>query len=119
MRLRYKVWLEHEELGKAFGEGPLEMLERVESSGSLRRAAREMGMSYNKAWYLVQKLERALGFPLLERRAGGADGGGSAVTPQARELMRRYRRFREEVARELEEAYRRHFGDFPWPQSSR
>jgi molybdate transport system regulatory protein len=116
LRLRYKVWLEHEELGKAFGDGPLEMLERVERSGSLRRAAREMGMSYNKAWYLVKKLERALGFPLLERRSGGPYGGGSAVTPRARELMARYRRFREEVARDLAELYRRNFGNFPWPE---
>jgi len=53
VRLRYKVWLEHEELGKAFGDGPLEVLERVERSGSLRQAAAEMGMSYNKAWYLA------------------------------------------------------------------
>jgi molybdate transport system regulatory protein len=114
LRLRYKLWLEHEELGKAFGDGPLEMLERVERSGSLRQAAAEMGMSYNKAWYLVRRLEKALGFPLLERRAGGWCGGGSVVTPRARELVNRYRRFREEAVRQLEEVYGRHFTDFRW-----
>lgn len=116
MRLRYKVWLEHEELGKAFGDGPLEMLERVERLGSLRQAAAEMGMSYNKAWYLVRRLEKALGFPLLERRSGGRHGGGSVVTPRARELMVHYRRFREQVARDLAELYRRNFADFGWPE---
>lgn len=116
MKLRYKVWLEHEGLGKAFGDGPLEMLQRVERCGSLRQAAAEMGMSYNKAWYLVRKLEKALGFALLERRSGGRHGGGSVVTPRARELMVQYRRFREQVARDLVELYRRNFADFGWPE---
>ena len=116
MRLRYKVWLEHEERGKAFGDGPLEMLERVERLGSLRQAATEMGMSYNKAWYLVRRLEKALGFLLLERRSGGRHGGGSVVTPRARELMVHYRRFREQVALNLFELYRRNFANFDWPE---
>lgn len=115
MRLRYKVWLEHEELGKAFGDGPLDMLERVERLGSLRQAAADMGMSYNKAWYLVRRLEKVLGFQLLERRSGGRHGGGSVVTPGARKLMAQYRRFREQVAQDLAELYRRNFGDFGWP----
>jgi len=114
LRLRYKVWLEHEELGKAFGDGPLELLDRVERSGSLRQAAADMGMSYNKAWHLMRKLEKAIGFPLLECRSGGPHGGGSVITPRARELMAHYRRFREQVAQSLAELYRRNFADFGW-----
>lgn len=115
MRLRYKLWLEHEGLGKAFGDGPLEMLEKIDRLGSLRQAAAEMNMSYNQAWRLVRRLEGALGFLLLERRAGGREGGGSLVTGEARELMGRYRRFRREADQALNRLYRENFGDFPWP----
>lgn len=115
MRVGYKVWLEHEQWGKAFGDGPLDMLERIDRLGSLRRGAAEMKMSYNKAWSLVRKLERALGFPLLERRSGGRHGGGSVLTPRARELMSRYRRFRQEVKEALAGLYEENFADFPWP----
>ena len=107
LRLRYKLWLEHEQWGKAFGDGPLRMLEGVQRLGSLRQAAAEMNMSYNQAWRLIRRLEQALGFPLLERQAGGTGGGGSTVTVEALELMERFRKFRDCAERSLEEAYRR------------
>jgi len=110
--LRYKLWLEDEAAGKVFGDGPLAVLEAVERRGSLRRAAMEMGMSYNKAWHLVRKLETALGVRVLESHPGGEGGGGSEVTADARELMNRYRRFRAEAVRGIERAHRRHFEDF-------
>jgi molybdate transport system regulatory protein len=116
VRLRYKLWIEHESLGKAFGDGPLEILDRVDASGSLSRAAEDMGMSYSHAWNLVRRLERALGFSLLERQPGGGQGGGSAVTPMAREIMRRYRAFREEAAKSLQGLYHEAFDGFDWPE---
>ena len=63
LRLKYKIWLETDE--KAFGEGPCDILTRVEKHGSLKGAAEEMGMSYSHAWKLVKKLEHQLGFKLL------------------------------------------------------
>lgn len=107
MRLAYKLWLDHH--GKAFGEGPFELLRRVEKHGSLHRAALEMGMSYNKAWRLMATLEKRLGFPLLERRVGGRSGGGSRITPEAKRLMERYDRFRKEVEQVLERTFKKHF----------
>ncbi len=107
MRLAYKIWLDNN--GKAFGEGPYELLLRVEQTGSLSRASAELGMSYNKAWRLMRTLEKRLGFSLLERRAGGASGGGSAVTPQARLLMRRYSSLRDDVSDAMEKLFAKHF----------
>jgi molybdate transport system regulatory protein len=107
VRLAYKIWLDNN--GKAFGEGPYELLLRVEQTGSLSRASAELGMSYNKAWRLMRTLEKRLGFSLLERRAGGASGGGSAVTPQARLLMRRYSSLRDDVSDAMEKLFAKHF----------
>lgn len=65
MKVTYKVWLDNN--GKAFGDGPYELLKRVEKTGSLHQATNQMGMSYSKAWRLIRALEERLGFTLLER----------------------------------------------------
>lgn len=107
MRVAYKLWLDHQ--GKAFGDGPCELLRRVEKTKSLHQAALDMGMSYNKAWRLMGTLEKRLGFPLLERKTGGLSGGGSQITPEAKRLMHRYERFRKEARRALETIFKKHF----------
>jgi molybdate transport system regulatory protein len=108
MRIDYKVWLDRN--GKAFGDGPYELLRRVERKMSLHRAATQMNMSYSKAWRLIHTMEERLGFALLERKVGGQSGGGSRVTPRGRDLLDRYERFRKEVKSGLEKIYRKHFG---------
>jgi molybdate transport system regulatory protein len=105
-----KIWLDHN--GKAFGEGPYELLKRVEETNSLREAAHEMGMSYSKAWKLIQMMEKRLGFSLLDKKVGGLSGGGSQVTPRAKDLIERYERFEMEAMRAVEKAYRKHFGSW-------
>ena len=107
MRIGYKVWLDNN--GKAFGDGPYELLRRVEKMSSLHQAANQMGMSYSKAWRLIQTLEERLDFALLERKVGGLSGGGSRVTPQGKDLMNHYEVFRKDVEKSLEKIYRKHF----------
>jgi molybdate transport system regulatory protein len=109
MRIGYKVWLDNN--GKAFGDGPYTLLRRVENMGSLHQAAKQMGMSYSKAWRLIRTLEERLGFTLLERKVGGISGGGSRVTSQGEDLMNHYERFRRNVEKGLEKIYRKHFDD--------
>jgi len=108
MKIRYKVWLDCE--GKAFGEGPDRLLQRVEATGSLHRAAADMKMSYRKAWLMLRAIERRLGITLLERRVGGVSGGGSRLTPEARDFMKRYEAFRHEIEKALNRIYEKHFG---------
>lgn len=110
VKVAYKVWLDNN--GKAFGDGPCELLNRVEGAKSLHQAANQMGMSYSKAWCLIQNLEKNLGFALLERRVGGPSGGGSEVTPQGLELLRHYERFQKEVKEALERVYEKNFDWF-------
>jgi molybdate transport system regulatory protein len=108
MKIAYKVWLDSN--GKAFGEGPYQLLRHVERTGSLYKAAAEMGMSYSKAWRLMGNLEKRLNFSLLERHAGGASGGGSFLTPKAQDLLHQYEKFRDDVEGALERIYKKHFG---------
>jgi len=113
LRLLYKLWLDYR--GRAFGDGPARLLDGVERSGSLRKAAQDLGMSYNKAWRILHAAEQRLGFPLLDRSVGGTLGGGSQLTPEGKDLLRRYRALAEEVSALLEAAFARHFGDWRDP----
>lgn len=79
---------------KFFGEGPFRLLKGVKESGSLRAASMQMGMAYTKALKLVKNAEKALGFQLTERAAGGRDGGGSHLTPQGEEWLKKYEAYR-------------------------
>ena len=108
MKIVFKVWLDQD--GKAFGDGPCELLRRVEETNSLHKAANQMGMAYSKAWGLIRVLEKRLGFPLLERKVGGLSGGGSNVTLKAKELMSNYERFRKEAELCVEKCFQEHFG---------
>lgn len=117
MKIAYKVWIDH--YGKAFGDGPCELLKRVERTKSLHRAAAEMGMAYSKAWHLIRTIEKRLGFILLERRVGGLSGGGSKITPEAKELMIRYEGFQRDVRSEMEKIFKRHFGLYSHKEQKR
>jgi molybdate transport system regulatory protein len=108
MKIAYKVWLDNK--GKAFGEGPYELLQEIEKIGSLHQSAKKLGMSYRKAWMILQRSEKKLGFLLLERTVGGVAGGGSRITPSGRRLMKNYAKFRKEVKESLERIYQKHFG---------
>ena len=107
VKIGYKIWLDNH--GKAFGDGPYELLKRVEETHSLHQAAKEMGMAYSKAWRLIGAIEKRLGFLLIERKVGGLSGGGSRVTSQGKELMKRYKHFQKDVNSSLEKIYRAHF----------
>jgi molybdate transport system regulatory protein len=108
MKVAYKVWLDQD--GKAFGDGPYDLLSRVEKTKSLHQAAHQMGMAYSKAWHLIRTIERRLGFTLLERKVGGQSGGGSQLTPMAKNLMKDYKQFRNDVKEAIGKIYQRHFG---------
>lgn len=80
---------------KFFGEGPFRLLQGVEETGSLRASAMQMGMAYTKALKLLKNAEKALGYPLTMRTSGGRDGGGSRLTPQGEEWLKRYEDYRD------------------------
>lgn len=103
-----KLWLEKDG-EKVFGDGPCDILQRIEHTGSLRMAAAEISMSYSQAWKLINKLEKKLGFKLLEKKAGGRDGGGSTLTAEAQQLARRYSFFRKEMTVAMQRLYTKNF----------
>lgn len=107
MQLNYKLWLEKDE--RMFGDGPCHILELVDQFGSLRQAAAEINMSYSQAWKLISKLEKRLGFKLLDKQAGGCQGGGSKLTAKGRIITERFSAFRKEAEKCLGQLEKKYF----------
>ena len=79
LAVRSKIWIESD--GEAvFGRGRRFLLEAIDTHGSINQAAKEIGISYRKAWSHIKTMEERLGISLVKRRAGGRNGGGAALT---------------------------------------
>jgi molybdate transport system regulatory protein len=75
----------------AIGPGKADLLDAVARSGSIAAAARGMGMSYRRAWLLVDTMNRSFRTPLVETAKGGTSGGGARVTEFGLDVLSRYR----------------------------
>lgn len=89
MEIKSKLWIESD--GKpVFGRGRRFLLEAIDKYGSINRAAKEINISYRKAWGYVKAMEERLGFKLIERQTGGRHGGGAVLTNDARRFLEKY-----------------------------
>ena len=75
----------------AIGPGKVQLLEAIRRAGSISAAAKEIGMSYRRAWLLVDEMNRTLRAPVVQASAGGAQGGGTTLTPTGEAVVRHYR----------------------------
>jgi molybdate transport system regulatory protein len=87
------------------GPGKIALLEAVARTGSIAAAGREMGMSYRRAWLLIDSLNRMFDTPVVVASPGGANGGGAALGPLGAELVSAYRAMEAQTV----EAVERHF----------
>lgn len=95
----------------AMGPGKAMLLEAIREKGSISAAARSVGMSYRRAWDLVETMNQSFREPMVETAKGGAGGGGARVTAFGERVLARYRemeaRATEAIRTELDA-----FGDF-------
>ena len=87
-----KIWIEYK--GKPLiGKGGAQILEQIEREESISKTAEKLGMSYRYVWSYLQKIEKALGEPIIETYRGGKSGGGGAkLTKLGKSLLEEYRR---------------------------
>lgn len=89
------------------GPGKIGLLRRIDELGSISAAARDMGMSYRRAWLLIDSLNQTLPTPVLSTELGGPGGGGATLTATGRRLLDLYLaievRSTEAASEELEE----------------
>ncbi|MFN3525089.1 MAG: winged helix-turn-helix domain-containing protein [Paracoccus sp. (in: a-proteobacteria)] len=89
-RLRIKLRLEYDS-PLILGPGKAELLSRIARLGSISAAAREMGMSYKRAWTLVEEMNIAFAETVIDSARGGAGGGGARVTETGQLVLHHYR----------------------------
>jgi molybdate transport system regulatory protein len=82
---------------EAVGPGKIALLEQIAHDGSLSQAARTLGMSYRRAWQLLESVNTSFAKPAVITARGGRGGGGATLTPFGRQLIRAYRGFDAEV----------------------
>ena len=84
--------------GARIGPGKAKLLESIRDSGSISAAAREMGMSYKRAWLLLDSMNQAFTEAVVRAAPGGAGGGGATLTPFGAEVLERYRHIYDRAA---------------------
>jgi molybdate transport system regulatory protein len=109
LQIRSKLWIEVD--GEpVFGRGRRFLLQAIDRYGSINQAAKRINISYRKAWSYINAMEERLGIRLVERQAGGKDGGGAALTEEAKEFLRKYEALEEGIRELVDERFREVFG---------
>ena len=93
LRINGRIWLEASADGQTerfMGIGRLELLGHIQRTGSINQAAKAMGMSYKRAWELVQSMNRLADAPLVATQTGGSTGGGAVVTAEGEKFLTHY-----------------------------
>ena len=112
LEIRSKIWIERGSGGNVvLSEWRVELLEAIDAHGSLSRAAEALDIPYRTAWERVKATEGEIGFRLLDSESGGLDGGGSRLTPQARNLCRRFRRVSSGIQEVISRRFAAEFSD--------
>ena len=89
----------------ALGPGRVDLLELIGETGSLRAAARRMGISYMRAWTLVKYTNRCFSEPVVEAVRGGKTGGGAQLTRNGRQVVLLYRRMEEQSQKAVKKTW--------------
>lgn len=85
----------------AVGPGKIALLERMRETGSLSQAARELDMSYRRAWQLLDSLNQMFREPVVVTSIGGKGGGGATLTALGEALIASYRDIERDIAAQM------------------
>jgi molybdate transport system regulatory protein len=84
---------------QSIGPGKMRLLEAVEAQGSISGAGRALGMSYRRAWLLIDDMNQTFREPVVATQLGGKEGGGASLTPFGQKILARYRAIEAGAAR--------------------
>ena len=108
MEPRFNIWIEHNGV-VVLSEWRVKLLDMIDQTGSISRAAEKMNVTYHRAWEKLHEMEVGLGYILVDAQVGGVHGGGAQLTPQGRDLMKKFRTFDQGLGDEIEQRFGKAF----------
>ena len=108
MKVKSKILLEQDEQF-VFGPGRVLILQAIAQTGSLKKAAEKLNMSYRRVWSYIHTSEERLGKQLLIKERGGRSGGGAFLTEYAKDLIKKFKQLEQEVKEFTDERYKKLF----------
>lgn len=109
MEVKSKLWIGID--GEpVFGSGRRSLLQAIDKHGSINQAAKEINISYRRAWGYIKSMEERLGIKLVDRHPGGKNGGGATITVEAREFLIKYELMEKDIRHIVDERFRQIFG---------
>ena len=96
IKIRVRHWVYIDDI-KFFGPGRVELLQRIEETGSIAKAAKSMDMSYKKAWAMVDAMNTYGQHPYVITHKGGQQGGGTELTQTAKNVIEAYKKLNEKL----------------------
>ena len=107
--LNYKLNLEDKNEKSLLNTEGFELLNSIDSLNSIVSAAQALGISYRKAWGIINTVEECLGFPLVIKQRGGADGGRTELSPEGHQLIDGYNELSSQFESSISEIARKFF----------
>jgi molybdate transport repressor ModE-like protein len=96
VKVKNKIWIEDDNENLIFGGGKTQILEYIDETGSIAEAAKKVGMNYKKAWSHVKILQEYIDDELVIINKGRS-GGGTILTPKAKELIENYKQLQKDI----------------------
>jgi len=100
-KIRSRIWIDGQE-GTFLGNGRIQLLEKIIESGSINDAAKELKMSYRKAWSLLDSMNKQASEPFIIKSTGGSGGGGTIVTQAGLNAVKSFKKMDEKCQKFLE-----------------
>jgi len=108
MEPKFNLWIEHNG-AVVLSEWRVRLLDAIDQTGSISRAADRMKITYHRAWEKLHEMEEGLGEKLVNAQVGGVGGGGAELTDRGRELLRKFRAFSEGLSDEIDQRFKVNF----------
>jgi len=102
--IQSRLWIASEQ-GTFLGEGRIALLGEIIEKGSISAAAKSMGISYRKAWKMIDIMNSQARSPLVVRQSGGSRGGGTLVTDEGKSMIKKYHQLKERCIKYIDKTF--------------
>jgi molybdate transport system regulatory protein len=111
LKPEYKIWFSTLQGDGILGDGKWKILKQIDECGSLVGACEKLGITYRRTWNDLQKIEKMLGFHLLETIRGGVEGGSTRLSPEGLKIVKAFDAFHKRMDKMMQKEFVRLLND--------